>query len=181
VVSHAQEIGWVLPSYGDTIVVEISYVTGDLLLSEGVRMIVHGCNAQGNMGSGIAKAIRDKWPSVYADYRRHYEDHIGENLMGQVVWSYVDQANLVVANAITQKHYGSRGKGVRYVSYDALATAFEEVNRVAGETEITMVGMPLIGADRGGGSWKVISAIIEATATNYRPIVHILDGKVPTT
>ena len=32
-------------------------------------IIVHGCNAQGVMGSGVAKAIRLKYPQVFEDYK----------------------------------------------------------------------------------------------------------------
>ena len=32
--------------------------------------ICHQVNCQGVMGSGVAKAIRDKWPQVYEEYKR---------------------------------------------------------------------------------------------------------------
>ncbi len=37
------------------------YVSGDIrCVSSGI--IVHGCNAQGVMGSGVALALRTTWP-----------------------------------------------------------------------------------------------------------------------
>jgi O-acetyl-ADP-ribose deacetylase (regulator of RNase III) len=164
--------------------VKIEYVTGDLLEAD-LSIIVQGCNAQGVMGSGIAKVIRDRYPDVFTEYKNHYDDHLGEDIMGHVVWVGVERGpgghEQLIANAITQKFYGKPGEGIRYVSYDALAKAFETINTMARDCQVREVGMPLIGADRGGGSWKVISAIIESTATHYSPIVYLLDGKVPPT
>ena len=35
---------------------------GNILDAKGI--IMHGCNAQGVMGSGLAKDIRERWPAV---------------------------------------------------------------------------------------------------------------------
>lgn len=157
---------------------QIEYITGDLLEGDEV-LIVHGCNAQGRMGSGIAGVIRKKWPHVYDAYRDHYEKHLGEDILGEVIWADATDTK-VVANAITQKFCGPRGQ--RYVSYDAIAKAFETIDEFAYGAELSRVGMPLIGADLGGGSWKVISAIIESTSLHYTPRVYVLPGaSIPTT
>jgi O-acetyl-ADP-ribose deacetylase (regulator of RNase III) len=49
----------------------ILFVSGDLFDNAyGVRAIAHGCNCQGSMGAGIAKAIRARYPAMYEEYRR---------------------------------------------------------------------------------------------------------------
>jgi O-acetyl-ADP-ribose deacetylase (regulator of RNase III) len=159
---------------------QIEYITGNLLDSN-EKLIVHGCNAHGVMGSGIAIAIRDKWPQVYDIYREHYEEHIGEDIMGEIVWAMIkrdDGDDLVVANAITQKNAG-RDKSVRYCSYDAIDKVFKQIDEFVVGAGFDRVGMPLIGAGLANGSWKVISAIIEANSTNYTPVVYLLDGVIP--
>ncbi|ESQ88967.1 hypothetical protein ABAC460_14395 [Asticcacaulis sp. AC460] len=47
---------------------KIIYKTGDLLEAP-ERVICHGCNAQGVMGSGIAVPIRNRYPMVFKAYR----------------------------------------------------------------------------------------------------------------
>jgi O-acetyl-ADP-ribose deacetylase (regulator of RNase III) len=151
----------------------IRYVHGNLLAAP-EPMIVHGCNAQGVMGSGVAKAIRDRYPKAYEDYRAHYQRN-GLSL-GQVIWS--DNEPHIVANAITQQFYGGE-PGVRYCCYEGIAVALKEINDVARAGNIPAVAMPLIGAGLAQGSWRIISTIIEITALDFEPVVYLIDGVMP--
>jgi len=57
-------------------------IKGDLLKEFPVNLdaIGHVCNCQGVMGSGIALAIRDKFPTVYTTYKNHERVHGNLNL-----------------------------------------------------------------------------------------------------
>ena len=136
----------------------IEYRTGDLLAATSGH-IVHGCNARGVMGAGVALAIKNKWPEVYNDYRQQYQD-TGLHL-GQVQPVVVGQG-LMVWNAITQQTYGNDGR--RYVSYDAIAECFEKLNdQIATMPSIqSRIHIPKIGAGLAGGDWDVISTIIHS-------------------
>ena len=46
----------------------IKTVNGNILEAT-EDIICHQVNCQGVMGSGLAKQIRSKWPSVFADYK----------------------------------------------------------------------------------------------------------------
>jgi O-acetyl-ADP-ribose deacetylase (regulator of RNase III) len=136
--------------------------------------IVHGCNAQGVMGSGVALAVKNKYPLAFKDYRQHYD---GRGLVLGQAYPVAVSTDLVIWNAVTQNLYGT---GIRQVSYDAIATCFEQVNAdllvsTAGTKE---VHIPFIGAGLGGGSWPIISAIIEETM-DYPVIVWSINGKGP--
>ena len=74
----------------------------DDLLGATHGIILHGCNAQGVMGSGVAKLIRAKWPGAYAAYRQAFES--SGLKPGQTVWYRASQDPLLmIGNAITQK------------------------------------------------------------------------------
>jgi O-acetyl-ADP-ribose deacetylase (regulator of RNase III) len=121
-------------------------------------MLVHGCNAQGVMGSGIAAQIRFMHPQVYEDYFGTYRRD-GLKL-GEVVFSELDASQgFYVANAITQQHFGKDGK--KYVSYEAVYDAFKKVFREAEDRGIS-VHYPMIGAGLAGGDWSIIQACIDA-------------------
>ena len=151
---------------------DIVYETGDLLATP-YPLIVHGCNAQGVMGSGVAKLIREKFPCAYEAYKTKF---IAEGLkLGEVI--FVPISNKIIANAITQEFYGRDGKC--YVSYESINTAMELVNSYASKHEIAHVALPLIGAGYGGGSWKIISNIIQEKLTDTTPVVYTLDGVIP--
>lgn len=127
--------------------------------------IVHGCNAQGVMGSGVALGVKNMYPTAFADYRRIYET---EGLKLGVAYPVRVDPGLVIWNAITQNLYGS---GVRQVSYDAIETCFSQINYHIKEGGVDNVRfdqspeihIPLIGAARGGGNWEIIREIIEQT------------------
>ena len=150
---------------------KIEYKHGDLIKAPEFCLL-HGCNAQGRMGSGVAKAIRTAFPEAYEEYRKKYKDNGLQ--VGEVVWA--ESNNKLIANGITQEFYGYDNK--TYIDYDAINRVMETVHEAA-KTYDFDVAMPLIGSKLGGGSWKKISGIIENVFTDIVPIVYTLDGIIP--
>jgi O-acetyl-ADP-ribose deacetylase (regulator of RNase III) len=132
------------------------------LLSVEQGIIVHGCNAQGVMGSGVAAAIRSKYPGAYTSYKLQ-EETIGLNL-GDVAWyGHLDaDVSVMVANAITQEYFGGNE---RHADYYAIRMAFRKINIMSafitgGALE---VNFPLIGCGLANGKWEIVSRIIDET------------------
>lgn len=128
----------------------------DILL-ETKGLIVHGCNTQGVMGAGIAKLLKEKYPSVYHDYIYRYKTGLK---LGDVILTKINH-DLCIASAITQEHYG-RDPNVVYVDYDAVEKAFIAINEFANRYHYE-VKFPLIGCGLANGDWNVISKIIDKT------------------
>lgn len=149
-------------------------IIGDMLTGVDKGIIVHGCNAVGVMGSGIAKLIKDKWPEVFMSYARHCMDieHRIDRL-GTVDFVQVSD-NLYIANAITQEIYagyqGQRHSGP-YVSYDAVSRCFNKIGKFAKDHGL-MVNYPLIGAGLAQGNWDIISERIDKALPD--DIFHVL-------
>ncbi len=123
-------------------------------------IIVHGCNCQGVMGSGIALEVKNRFPLVFHEYERI---HRTQGLkLGTI--SYVEVApNKFIVNAQTQNLYGTEQ---RPMSYDAMVDCFEEVLKFARAIKTHRnvkldINFPLIGAVRGGGRWDIIEKIID--------------------
>lgn len=140
----------------------VKYVKGNLLDSN-CDYICHQVNCQGVMGSGIAKQIKERWPEVYEKYRREYEMHLRHNRnpeyqLGNIDMIRVNDDKNCVINMYSQRSYGYDGK--RYTSYDAFANALELIK--AYTLNDATIGFPKnIGCGLGGGSWEVVSALIE--------------------
>ena len=130
----------------------IEYKKGNLLdVERGI--ILHGCNAQGVMGSGVALAVKNKYPQAYEDYVEDLEErrvYLGDT---SVYWY---NTNLAVYNAITQVHYGTSD---RHVNYWAIAKVFKNAVENARSFNMTL-NFPKIGAGLGGGDWYIIENII---------------------
>lgn len=147
----------------------IKYVKGDLLEAE-QNVIVHQCNAQDTMGSGVAKAIRDKYPVVYTDYVKSFKDIPKQERMGMVLGVQVGtERSVVICNLIAQYHYLPRG--IRHTSYDALTKGFEEIKKHTKED----LAMPKIGCGLGGGNWRIVSAIIESVFDDRDVYIYELE------
>lgn len=129
-------------------------------------IIAHGCNAQGKMNKGVAKAIREKWPAAFLAYESEVIHH-GVKL-GDVIWARTEVDSTLfdqrpeapwVANVITQERYGN--DGTRYVSYDAIDVGLRRVaQRALAEIGTNAIAVPAIGTGLGGGNWGVIYEII---------------------
>lgn len=141
----------------------IKYVKGNLFECE-EKYIGHGCNAQGVMGSGVAKIIKQKYPLAFKIY---YEHHKQEGLyVGEVLSAACGDKTIL--NMITQDHFGSF-EDVRYVSYDGVANCFKNINmRYQGIS----LAIPKIGAGLGNGNWKVIETIIKEYAPDIKVVVY---------
>jgi len=157
---------------------KIIYKKGNLLEAP-ERCLLQGTNCQGVMGSGVAKAIREKYPEVYPPYRKKFEE---EGLrLGETIWVMCHDGKIVV-NCNTQEFYGKDGR--RYVDYDAVRKVMKNVNAnfalnqtvesyrdLMGEYGDS-VALPKLGAGLGGGSWEIIEAIIEEELVVVQPVVY---------
>ena len=151
----------------------IQFVRGNLL--DAPYPIIHGCNARGAFGRGVAGAIRKRWPPTHEAYTYAIRE-MGVGL-GNVVWCQVymgnKRADVLVGHCITQASYGAKGM---HVDYEALETCLKAVDGHDHPfLESTMcIAMPKIGAGLGGGDWKLIEAIIERSFKRLQPVVYIL-------
>lgn len=142
---------------------KIEYRKGDLFDTE-LTHIVHGCNAQGVMGAGVAKIVRERFPQAYKEYMRVYQTE-GSLELGDVIWA--ESNGKWIGNAITQQFYGG---AYRLVDYEAVANAMWEINKFCPGP----VAMPQIGAGLANGDWNVIEAIIESEMKTTQPVVYVL-------
>lgn len=150
------------------------HVKGDLLKADHLDYICHQVNCQGRMGSGIAKAIREKWPEAYNEYRAwHHEweqraDEMGgsfefygptgdELMLGNILFHPVSETQNIIHLA-AQQYYGYDGK--RYTSYDAFWSCLGYILEFIPEG--SQIGFPAhIGCGLGGANWEVIKTMIE--------------------
>lgn len=151
------------------------YIKGSILDAP-QKYIAHGVNAQNVMGSGVAKVLFDKYPSVKEDYHfyhKEYEEHIDSNeeLLG--IYSVSDQSDgKSILNCYTQEFYGYDER--KYVSYDAIFNCFKSMVDLG----VKEIAIPKIGCGLAGGNWEIVSRIIDdATGDNLDVYVYYLEDK----
>lgn len=115
-----------------------------ITIQEGV--IAHGVNCTGAMNSGVAKAIREKWPEVYRFYR---SCPTGKRVLGMAFEVQV-APSLYVINCYTQVFYGHNG---RFANLKAVEHSVQQAYNYADYHHLPLY-MPKIGCGRGGLSWE---------------------------
>jgi O-acetyl-ADP-ribose deacetylase (regulator of RNase III) len=134
-------------------------------------IIAHGCNCQGKMNSGVAKAIRNRWPSAYTAYLEQYK--LGKLVLGSVNLVQVPASQpKYVANCLTQLYYGYDAKP--YASISAIQKCLEEVAQFASSHKYS-VALPPIGCGLGGLSWTDVGPMIEKIFTNRGVSYNVYD------
>lgn len=148
---------------------EYELINGNLLDAK-ADFICHQVNCQGKMGSGVAKAVRERYPNVYEQYKLFCDINRIEQLLGFSQYVKVsddaDKQPYYVINMFAQANYGYDGK--QYTSLEAFKKCLESINsHCIGYT----VAFPWkIACCRGGADWNVVLPMILETLTNVREI-----------
>lgn len=108
-------------------------------------LVIHGCNCSGGFGSGVAGAIKVKWPEVENLFRSTSNPKLGEIYYVEI------SAKLTVANAYTQAEYGYDGQ--IYASLTALEEVFTDMIHLAELCGAKDIYLPKIGCGLGGLNW----------------------------
>lgn len=150
----------------------IKIIYGNLLQSQ-EAFLIHQCNAQGVMGSGVAKQIATFYPDVEAKYKQFIRENYPygrEFVMGKCINIPVDnpytKSRQVIVNLIGQEYYGRDNKV--YTEYRYL---FEGILKTLNEADHYGVDVALpykIGCCRGGGDWdNVVFPFLQTISENF--------------
>jgi O-acetyl-ADP-ribose deacetylase (regulator of RNase III) len=152
----------------------IQYVSGDLFTNRfGARALAHGCNCQGSMGAGIATGFRDRYPEMYAEYRRRCKAEPRQFNLGDA-WLWKAESLPWVFNLGTQE-----GVWRARASYQAIEAALTSMRTQADREGVTSIAFPRIGAGYGGLSWQKVRAIVEQVFADWPGTLHVYEEYVP--
>ena len=160
-------------------------IKGNLLDTE-CPYICHQVNCMGKMNSGVAKAIREKWPIVYYKYCEICEfwhtwarTHCDKEPVNKAINALLGMAQLVpisetqtVINLFGQGIFGYDGN--RYTSYDAFWTELGEIRKCVPIG--SAIAFPKnVGSCRGGANWNVIKTMIAEALCDYDIYIYELE------
>jgi O-acetyl-ADP-ribose deacetylase (regulator of RNase III) len=153
-------------------------IEGDILEAT-YGVIVQQVNAQGVMGSGVARVIRDKYPVIWTDYSAKIKpkpnptEQVSRLRLGIIIISEINK-DFYIASIVAQQFFGKDSK--RYTSYDALSDGLDGVADWNGGKKLPL-HYPLIGAGLGGGKWPIISSIINTHFDKYEHFLWLQPNK----
>ena len=137
-------------------------IKGDLLnlaINGEFDAIVHGCNCFNTMGSGIAKQIKERFPSAYEiDSQTISGDY---NKLGQftetVEIGHLKPFHLI--NAYTQYGFNKNGETKDLFEYISFKLILQKLNHKYGYARLRW-GFPMIGMGLAGGNKSLIQGLI---------------------
>lgn len=148
----------------------IEIIEGNIFKSN-ADVIVHQTNTKGVMGSGIAKQVKQLYPSVFSEYKKKCDDAklMRYEILGDFQLCNIGN-NKYICNIFGQKNFGYDGKC--YSNYEALRTAFVGLNEFCSGKSMSVAIPYLMSCHRGGGDWNIVSEIIEQELVNCRVVFY---------
>jgi hypothetical protein len=142
--------------------------------------IIHQVNCQGEMNTGVAKALRDYDEGIYTHYRKFCEfcKFEPEELLGTCDAYLLKDKCQIVLSLFVQDKYGYDGKqytdleafrdGLRYISQH-FGVWREKMELAEKDFHQISVALPYkIGCGRGGADWEVVYKIIEEELSSFK-------------
>jgi O-acetyl-ADP-ribose deacetylase (regulator of RNase III) len=147
-------------------------VNGDLIeLAKQGRFdaIAHGCNCFCTMGAGVALAVATAFPEARAADAATVPGDLGK--LGTLTRCAVEvQPGVIVdvVNCYTQYRYG---RDRRHVDYQAVEQCLHALSVTY---QGLRVGLPRIGANLGGGDWRIIEDLIQNVLAPVADVTVVL-------
>lgn len=138
----------------------LEYKIGNLLEFD-EDCVAHCANCQSTMGSGVALALKNKWPEVY--YIDRNDKRSRQEKLGSFSKTILQNGGRYCYNIYGQFDYKGRQHGEMDLNYLALASGLMAVRGDMIDRGLKSIAMPMIGAGLAGGDWKKIEEIINNT------------------
>lgn len=140
----------------------IREVEGDILLSR-AQVIAHGIAPQDHFDTGLALALRERWPSMVRDYRHAIH---GKPLdSGEIwIWRGVDEDGSTrgIVNLLTQGmlHSGPSGKPGKATT-ENVSRALKALAKLVADENLGSVALPRLATGVGGLEWSEVKPLVE--------------------
>ena len=140
----------------------IREVEGDILLSQ-AQLIAHGIATQDPFDSGLALALRERFPSMVRDYR--HATHSNHPKTGEIwAWHGVneDGSTRGIVNLLTQGMQ-SQAKSARPVkaNLEDVNQALRNLARLVRDEGVRSLALPRLATGVGGLDWVDVKPLIQ--------------------
>ena len=135
----------------------IHLVSGDILLSPS-RAIAHGVGPGDHFDSGLALALRERWPSMARDFRHHCQQ---SHPKPGDLWAWAGADGVRIVNLITQEaapgHHAHPGRAtVAHVNH-----ALRKLRSFIETEQIASLAMPRLATGVGGLEWTAVQPLLQ--------------------
>lgn len=135
----------------------IHFVAGDILKSR-AQALAHGIAPGDHFDSGLALALRERWPALAKDFRHHCQ--VSHPKPGEV-FTWVAPEGRRIVNLLTQdpapSHHAKPGPAtLAHVNH-----VLRELHRIAERERFDSLALPRLATGVGGLDWKDVRPLID--------------------
>jgi O-acetyl-ADP-ribose deacetylase (regulator of RNase III) len=135
----------------------IHELSGDILLSS-AQAIAHGVAPNDHFDSGLALALREKWPAMAKDFR-HYA-HQSHPKPGEI-WMWGGVGGARIFNLMTQEGEHTHGARPGKANLANVNHCLRRLRHAIEKEGITSVALPALATGVGGLAWTDVKPLIE--------------------
>lgn len=149
----------------------IKYVSGDILLTTSPA-VAHGVAPNDDFKQGLALSLRERWPSLYKDFRHFCKTtHPEEGSLW--TWKGVD-APLII-NLLTQQHPPSQGGTPGKATLPFVNSALKELVKLAETDKLKSVAVTRLATGVGALPWSEVKPLLEHHLKASKTVFYVYE------
>jgi len=142
------------------------------VLDTNFQVIAHQVNCQGVMGAGVAKAIKIKYPEVFAAYKNYCDQFSIEEILGDYLPVNTNDGKMI-ANLFGQNSFGVKAQ---QTDYKKLYSALKFLREYMDDNGLTTLSFPyMIGCGLAGGDIDTVESLIREVFDDSEIIYNFYD------
>lgn len=135
----------------------IKEVSGDILLSK-AQAIAHGVAPHDHFDQGLAKSLRELWPSLAKDFRHYCHN---ENPRPGELWMWGAPNGKRYVNLLTQEPAPSANQHPGRARTEYVHHALRELKKLAEKEKFSSIALPRLATGVGGLDWSEVKPLVE--------------------
>ena len=135
----------------------IHLVSGDILQTR-ARALAHGVAPGDHFDSGLALALRERWPAMVKDFRHYCQL---EHPKPGEIWTWAGADGTRILNLLTQEPAPAPHAHPGRASVSHVNHALRALRRVAEKEQLEALALPRLATGVGGLDWKDVRPLIE--------------------
>jgi O-acetyl-ADP-ribose deacetylase (regulator of RNase III) len=135
----------------------IREVEGDILLSK-AQVVAHGVAPGDHFDSGLALALRERWPAMVKDFRHYCQT--SHPKPGEL-WYWGGAEGPAIANLLTQDAAYGHGEKPGKASLENVHHALKALAKLVAKEGIKSLALPRLATGVGGLDWSDVKLLVE--------------------
>ena len=135
----------------------IREVEGDILLSK-AQVVAHGVAPGDHFDSGLALALRERWPAMVKDFRHYCQN---SHPKAGEVWYWGGAEGPAIVNMLVQEAAYGHGEKPGKASLENVHHALKELTKLIAKEGIKSIALPRLATGVGGLDWSDVKLLVE--------------------